>query len=234
MDIEKFVNSFPECEKVKKEDIRPILTNVLSNAKNYHDIFENIMEEIGKLYPRNDSSEEYRKERYNYLYGSGYDENWNYINPLGDWINTIQDEYIYENGKAHNILEAVDIAAKKWVELIFGFHIQDNGALGESHGGGFPACAFGTILKDKSLERLEDKEKISDKTYELIKEFYLNNRDKSLSVDYGPCKNLHDILVSAGVNEKETSNICPWKTMISIDKRDNSVAYHTYGRVDYI
>lgn len=238
MNIEKIINSFPECEKVKKEDIAAIIKKTLSEAKTYHEIYNNIMKSLETLYPRvKNETKEDKQIRCDYLYGSGYDDNWNYIHPLGDWIKNIEDEFIKENGNVHTFEEAVDIAAKKWVDLIFGYHIQDNGAINESHGGGFPACALGTILKNSTIEKMENKEKIATKTYELIKKFYIdtkNNKSYYLSVDYGPNTYLDDILIKAGVDENKTSNICPWKTMIKIDKKDNSVCYHTYGNVDYI
>jgi len=237
MTNEELINSFPECEFIKKENIIECINSIFDKIKFYREIHEYIMDKCNKFYPRKENDKEFNKKRADYFYGSGYDEKYNYIDPFGDWIELIENEFISRNGIIREYEESAEIAAKKWIDLIYGFHIQDNGAINEDHGGGFASCALGTLLKNNTLDKL-DKETLSKKTFTLIKEWYLNNRENrgygNLSVDYGPSKALHEILVEAGVPERNTSDICPWKTMISIDRKDNCVLYHTYGHVDYI
>lgn len=165
------------------------------------------------------------------------------------------------NGKAHTEDEAARIAADKWCELIFGWHLQDNGALNETHGGGFPACALGTILSEVSKKNLTDEMKM--KAHQLLKDYYIHdlhfaktndmedldwlnktlptNESQNfnwnygfyeLSCDYGPSWPLYMILYHAGVPEKDIENICPWKTSIRIRREDNTVMYRTYQHCD--
>ena len=94
------------------------------------------------------------------------------------WSDTKYDLHLSEkwvdvHGKANTDEEAAKKAADKWCELIFGFHLQDNGALNESHGGGFPACALGTILANKAKEGLTDD--IAAKAHDLFYEYYLRS-----------------------------------------------------------
>ena len=172
------------------------------------------------------------------------------------WENT----WVDLNGKSHTEDEAARIAADKWCELIFGRHIQDNGAINEDHAGGFYACALGTILADKAKENIT--EEMRDKANQLLKDYYLhemhynqtsdqndlkwlnealptNGQDfdwkygfYDLSCDYGPGWPLYMILFHAGVPEKHIESICPWKTSISIRREDNAVMYHTYQHCD--
>lgn len=240
MTIEEIINQFPECEYIKKENLIDIVNKIFSEEKFYRNIYSMLMDVCYKLYPADDKNwgSDYSKERRNYLYGE-YDEYFNNINPLGDWIHSIEDEFINRNGVHRTYEDACELAADKWVKLIFGFHIQDNGAMNEPHGGGGPACMLGTLLKDRVINNLPDTNNISKKAFDLLKKWYIDHKGNrgysaQLDVDYGPNMNLHNILVEAGVPERDTSSICPWKTSISIDERDNCVLYHTYGHVDYI
>jgi len=164
------------------------------------------------------------------------------------------------NGKANTNEEAAQKAADKWCEIIFGDHIQDNGAMNEDHPGGFYACALGTLLADKSKESIT--EEMVTKAHNLFKEYYLHELDFNttlnnehlkwlketlpstddhfdwkygfydLSCDYGPSWALYLILYHAGVPERNIDNICPWKTSIHIRKEDNAVMYRTYQHCD--
>ena len=53
-----------------------------------------------------------------------------------------------------------------------------------------------------------------------------------LYCDYGPSTPLYLILVNAGVDKRDTGNICPWKTGIDIRAVDNAVMYNTYQHQD--
>ena len=52
-------------------------------------------------------------------------------------MNGIEETWVDLNGKANTNEEAAKKAADKWCELIFGWHLQDNGAIDETHPGGF-------------------------------------------------------------------------------------------------
>lgn len=170
----------------------------------------------------------------------------------------LSQEWANINGKKHTDEEAAKIAADKWCELLFDWHLQDNGALNEDHPGGFTACALGTILANTSKERITEEMKV--KTHELFQEYYrrsihfyndYNQEDlnwlkttfpdkegdydwkygfsnNDMYCDYNPYYPLYLLLVNAGIPDKDVRNICPWKTGISIRKEDNAVLYHTY------
>lgn len=165
------------------------------------------------------------------------------------------------NGQVRTDEEAAKIAADKWCELMFKWHLQDNGALNESHGGGFPACALGTILAEKGREGITDEMKT--KAHKLLSDYYIKqlhfsrtydledvqwlknnlpNKEGNgddwkygfhdLSCDYGPSMGLYLVLYNAGIPEKSIDSICPWKTRITIRKEDNTVMYDTYQHRD--
>lgn len=73
-----------------------------------------------------------------------------------------------KNGKRHTDEDAARIAAEKMVELCFGWHLQDNGALDEEHSFMMSAIAttFGNDAKDKIPED------VKKKAYDLCYEFF--------------------------------------------------------------
>ena len=84
----------------------------------------------------------------------------------------IKETWVDLNGRANTNEEAAKKAADKWCELIFGWHLQDNGAINENHGGGFYACALGTVLANNSKERIS--EDVKKKAHSLFYEYYLH------------------------------------------------------------
>lgn len=52
--------------------------------------------------------------------------------------------------------------------------------------------------------------------------------------DYGPNSPLADLLLKAGVPEERVGGICPWKTGITINERDNSVIIRGYQTERFI
>ena len=87
-------------------------------------------------------------------------------------MNGIEKTWVDLNGKANTNEEAAKKAADKWCDLIFGWHLQDNGAIDENHGGGSYACVLGTVLANKSKERIS--EDVKKKAYSLFYEYYLH------------------------------------------------------------
>lgn len=86
-------------------------------------------------------------------------------------MNGIEETWVDLNGKANTNEEAAKKAADKWCELIFGWHLQDNGAIDEDHAGGFMACALGTVLANRSKEGIS--EDVKKKAHSLFYEYYL-------------------------------------------------------------
>ena len=86
--------------------------------------------------------------------------------------NFIKETWVDLNGRANTNEEAAKKAADKWCELIFGWHLQDNGAINENHGGGFYACALGTVLANNSKEKIS--EDVKKKAHSLFYEYYLH------------------------------------------------------------
>ena len=87
-------------------------------------------------------------------------------------MNGIEDTWVDLNGKANTNEEAAKKAADKWCELIFGWHLQDNGAINEDHAGGFYACALGTVLANNSKKGIS--EDVKKKAHSLFYEYYLH------------------------------------------------------------
>ena len=171
--------------------------------------------------------------------------------------------WVTVNGKTHTEEESATIAADKWCELLFKWHLQDNGAINETHAGGFPACALATILGNDAKETITDDVKV--KAHDLFKEYYLrlihysNTYDCNdlqwlkdtlpdkegdfdwkygfeydMYCDYDPSYPLYLILYHSGVPDKDIHSICPWKTGISIRTEDNAVMYRTYQHKEEI
>lgn len=128
-----------------------------------------------------------------YVKGSYYDINWDLGRPAVEetpeyktwrrhsdisyiWSvcrdDFIEDTWVDLNGKVSTNEEAAKKAADKWCELIFGWHLQDNGAINEDHGGGFYACTLGTVLANNSKERIS--EDVKKKAHNLFYEYYLH------------------------------------------------------------
>lgn len=169
----------------------------------------------------------------------------------------LEDEWVKIHGKVHTDEEAAEIAAKKWCELIFGWHLQDNGALNEEHS--FLASAIATSLGNDTRKKIS--EDVKRKAYNLFYQYYYHelqymktsdikhiewlrenikgnekfplyklNYPLHLYCDYEPVFDLYQILFSAGVDEKHINILCPWKTGIRIRYSDNTVFYNTYQR----
>lgn len=149
--------------------------------------------------------------------------------------------------------EAVAIAADKWCEMLFGQHIQDNGA----RECGF-MCMLATTLADHAKKGISEESKI--KTREILKQYYLhqivkdeawlaktlgtftdyrgeirefNFFDQDLYCDYHPCLHLRRILSIAGIDDNVAESIAPFKTGIEILPDENegyTVVLKTYGR----
>ena len=132
--------------------------------------------------------------------------------------------------------DAAAIAADKWCEMLFGFHIKDNGARECEF-----MCLLATVAADYAKKEISEESKI--KTRELLEQYYLhqiinektwlaktlgtytNHRgetcefgffDRDLYCDYHPCLHLRRILEIAGIDDSVAQSIAPFKTGIEI------------------
>lgn len=237
-------DSFPECEKIKKSDIKDIVSELFVFAESYHEISTTIYEHCRKLWPvpklcyipdsPSQRTFDY-DEWYKYFYGDGNDNG-----PLGDWVQKFEESFIQQRGMKRTFEEACGVAADWWKIMIFEEVKQDNG---DKSVGGLFGRGMAETLKRRSLAELNVTE-ISMKFRQIMYEYYMNGCQYKFSesytgemvpsVDYGPNGCLIDSLVKAGVPKEETGSICPWKTTISVDKRDNSVIIMGYQKQSII
>ena len=69
----------------------------------------------------------------------------------------LEEEWVKKNGKRHTDEEAAKIATEKMMELCFGWHLQDNGALDEEHS--FMMSSFSNCIWRRENKISEDVKK---------------------------------------------------------------------------
>ena len=236
---EDIIERFPECEKVHKEDIVDCLNSLFDECETYRLICGVVVDEIKKLYPEPEYSFEEGAD--NSAWKAWDDYVWG--SDMRHWIEIVESAFRNRRGFKRTKKEASKIAADLWAEKIFGWHLQDNGAIEEDHPGGFMACALGTVLKNDATKNIP--QEVVDNFRKLMSDFYEDDcwyEDEEDGFrgyvtpycDYGPNSPLYDILKKAGVDEKDIRVICPWKTGIDIDLRDHHVVVRGYQTVKYI
>lgn len=244
---QNLVETFPEHELIKKQDVAPILDGVFSELKTYKEIYSYVMEKLVLLYPEPNgwrNEEKYPDYcKWSAYFKGTYDKEHRYKrSEFNFWLENLENVFIETFGKKRTFKEACELAAKKWCEMIFGRHIQDNGDYSST---GAATSYLGTRVAD--MYKKDITEDVVKKAEALIEEYYENgciyihgegaNQWKSKVEpysDYGPNTPLHDLLVKAGVEEKSTDCICPWKTGIYIDERDNTVVLTGYQKETYL
>ena len=262
---EELKNENLEVTELKNDDIRNIIETFFDKEtltiaeKYFNDVLENY---IDGSYDKVDNTLTYEEKQKTPEWQA-----WNRLNDIEYvWYECLRNLkmdalWVKVNGKAHTDEEAATIAADKWCELLFGWHLQDNGALNEDHAGGFYACALATVLANDAKEGIT--EEMKQKAHELLKQYYLrlihfeNTFDTNdvkwlketfksryekkfnwelgfrydMYCDYDPSWALFTILYNAGIPENNIGSICPWKTGIKIRTIDNTVKYQTYQHV---
>lgn len=179
--VSLFIGTFRnklECETPELSDdkIKEIIEgyfskNTLTEATRY------FYDELEKLYPYNSSNINWKLERDELEKTPEY-KAWKHNSDVRDIFNytsrniEMEEYWVEVHGKANTDEEAAKKAADKWCELIFNWHLQDNGALNEDHPGGFTACALGTILADRSRGGITEEVKM--KAHQLFYEYYLH------------------------------------------------------------
>ena len=181
--IEEFLYEFHSLLTEKNLDVPELPDDVITNIINEYFNKKTLTEANRYIYNVLDK----------YVKGSYNDINWDLGRPTVEespeykaWRRCSDISYIWSictddfikktwvdlNGRANTNEEAAKKAADKWCELIFGWHLQDNGAINENHGGGFYACALGTVLANNSKERIS--EDVKKKAHSLFYEYYLH------------------------------------------------------------
>ena len=242
MTNEELIQAFPECEKIKREDIAECIIKAMDEEKFCSEATNKVYRKAHELYPtykgpydENNAEQNAYREYFYGIYEKGIES------PFRSWLEVMEREFIARHGEVHTFDEACQIAADEWMRMIFGAHFQDNGD--KSSAGGL-AMMLGTALKQDARKDYGDD--VVEKARTLMKEFYLadcileddEDKDRKYSqppyCDYGPNTALFNILVKAGVSERDANNICPWKTGITIDKKDNSVVVRGYQTARYL
>lgn len=236
---ERFTNEellalMPEHERVDREYIKGAIDFIMEKMPCYQDIDGYIKQCCSKTFPY-PTNEQFRNRD---AYVDEY-RNYFYETPYYKFRNCVQSEFLNRRGVRRSWEDACQIAANKWIDMIFGAHIQDNG---DCTGHSDMAMMLGTLVKEKAMDGCGDN--VPDKARELLYQYYLGGciyksddghefKCEPYS-DYGPNSPLYDILVKAGVDEKDAGSITPWKTGIEIDENDNAVILIGYQKRTYL
>jgi hypothetical protein len=225
--VEDLINSFPESDKVKKEDFSDIIKHIFNEMKSYREIWGYLSDALENIYPSpsNEMWEEHWQKGGN-DYCAKYKE---YKDRFIHYVNNITKTFVAIKGKRHTYEDACSIAADEWVDLIFGSQLQDNGDRSEHSG---MAMMLGTLLKYNAQERIPNFKELKPIVREKFYDYYHNGclcnyEGRTVfctpDCDYHPNIALCEILKESGIPEKEIDSICPWKTSIRIDNEDYTV-----------
>lgn len=239
MTIEELIKTFPECEKIKREDIAECITKAMTEKRFYAEASDKVYHKAHELWPYQRGLKDDDPERV--AYGAYFwgDILKGVVSPFKEWLITFETEFIAQHGYVHTFEESCQMAADEWTRMIFGNHIQNNGDRSEN---GCIAMMLGTLVKDKASSGIGDD--TVEKFRKLCKEYYLGGciyEDEKYGKmkiepysDYGPNDALGSLLEQAGVPHDRIGSITPWKTGIYINKRDNSVCVRGYQTERYL
>ena len=239
MTTEELIQAFPECEKIKREDIAECITKAMTEERFYAEASDKIYHKAHELWPYQRGLKDDDPERVAYKAYFWGDILKGVVAPFKEWQQTFEAEFIAQHGQVRTFDEACQTAADEWARMIFGNHVQNNGD--QSDAGGL-AMVLGTLAKDKASSGISSD--IIEKFRKLCKEYYLGGcrykedkygwMESNPHCDYGPNGALSRLLDQAGVPHDRFGSICPWKTGITINQRDNSVCVHGYQTARYI
>lgn len=233
--INEIMDKFEPFEELDftKELVRPIVEKIMNTRNGSYTLVSELLYNnlYSKYIPEDRGSELYNKfsiygnswlrslKSY-YKTSSEYKSDFEY----SGWLTYIKNEYVSIYGKKHTLSEAAHIAADLWSDLLFKFHIKDNGGLDEKPS--MIASMISTTLAKQVNEEIteETKKKVNENIYNL----YIESENIMLATDYGPNGDLYDVLIKSGIKDSYIDDICPWKTNIYIDQTDYSVVYSTY------
>ena len=238
MTTDELIQAFPECEKIKREDIAECINKAMTEERFYAEASDKINSKANELWPYQRGLKDY-SERVAYDAYFWGDIHQGVKSPFRKWLETFETEFIAQHGQVRTFDEACQTAADEWARMIFGNHVQNNGD--QSDAGGL-AMVLGTLVKDKASSGYG--KDVTDKFRSLMADHYRGGcRWKSESgmeyrdepdVDYNPSESLLGLLVKSGCKEDDANNMCPWKTGITINQRDNSVCVHGYRTARYM
>lgn len=239
MTTEELIQAFPECEKIKREDIAQCITKAMTEERFYAEASDKVYRKAHELwsYQRGLKDDDPERVAYSaYFWGDilkGVEA------PFKKWQETFETEFIAKHGQVRTFDEACQTAADEWARMIFGHHIQNNGD--QSDAGGL-AMVLGTLVKDKASRGISSE--VIERFRKLCKEYYLGGCryndgeygwvNSEPYCDYGPNRALGRLLEQAGVPNGSIGSICPWKTGITVDERDHAVIVRGYQTERYI
>lgn len=238
MTNEELIQAFPECEKIKREDIAECITKAMTEERFYAEASNKVYRKAHELWPyqqglKDDDPERMARRAYFF-----YDILKGVKSPFNEWLKTFETEFIAQHGQVRTFDEACQTAADEWVKMIFDHNMQDNGD--KSYMGVF-SMALGTLIKEKARRGIGIE--FVEKFRTLCRDYYLGGciyKDRIGKLraepycDYGPNSPLADLLLKAGVPKERVDGICPWKTGITINERDNSVIIRGYQTERFI
>ena len=238
MTNEELTAAFPECERIKREQVAPFVEQVFNEVESWRQIGYKMKLLCQELWPKPEyvKWEDPKHLEWNHYFYGDYNS---HQREFDHWTKLLKNEYLQQTGERRTMDEACQIAADEWAMMIFGNHIQDNGD--QSDAGGM-AMVLGTLVKDKTKRGISSE--VIEQFRKLCKEYYLGgcryNDGKYGWVksepycDYGPNSALDRLLEQAGVPNDSIGSICPWKTGISVDERDHAVIVRGYQTERYI
>ena len=238
MTNEQLAAAFPECERIKKEQVVPFVEQVFNEVESWRQIGYKMKLLCQELWPKPKGvkwEDPLHQEWKHYFYGDYETDQKDFDN----WTKLLENEYLQRTGERRTMDEACQIAADEWTRMIFGNHVQNNGD--QSDAGGM-AMVLGTLVKDKASRGISSE--VIERFRKLCKEYYLGgcryNDGKYGRVncepycDYGPNSALRRLLEQAGVPDNSIGCICPWKTGIAVDERDHAVIVRDYQKERFI
>lgn len=180
--LNKFLNSFSNGCISRDVDDSAFTIDVMTDIFNKYMSFNKLTDANSYIYSCVSDYEDdtwdkidFKLDRDVYIHTAEYIQHEKYMNLCYIMNNAVFESklidcWVEKHGKIRTNEEAANIAADKWCELIFGDHIQDNGAMGEEHG--FMACALGTYLSDRYKKYITVD--IINKSHDLFYGYYLH------------------------------------------------------------
>jgi len=239
MTTDELIQVFPECDKIKREDIAECITKAMTEERFYKEASDKVYRKAQELWPYQRGLKDDDPERVAYkayFWGNILKD---VEAPFKKWQETFETEFIAQHGQVRTFDEACQVAADEWARMIFGRHIQDNG---DKSSDGVFGNMLATIVKDRCCSGYG--QDVIDRFREAIKQHYLGHciyeskehgsyRDIP-DCDYHPSPSLRKALSDAGCKDDDISYMCPCKTCIIIDEVDNSVCIRGYQTARYM
>ena len=149
MTTEELIQAFPECEKIKREDIAECITKAMTEERFYAEASDKVYNKAYELWPYQRGLKDDDPERVAYEAYFWGDILKGVEAPFKKWQETFKTEFIAQHGQVRTFDEACQTAADEWARMIFGNHIQNNGD--QSDAGGL-AMVLGT-LKNRTAQK---------------------------------------------------------------------------------